>query len=174
MSALAQGRAAVYRARPRALEAVTLAYFVDRKPHWKPGQPRAVDVGSPAFETQLGPTWYGIDNGMRWMPKHAAVRLGAPLGRAAALRVAGRCPAAQVRSGPLKVWFSLRGRRFAEASLPKGDAGFSVTLPLPAESALQDVIEIGIEVERTFRAPGDLRDLGLAFGTFEIREESGM
>jgi hypothetical protein len=40
-------------------------------------------------------------------------------------------------------------------------------LPPGAEAANR--LEIGIEVERTFRPPGDRRDLGLAFGTIAVR-----
>ena len=56
----------------------------------------------------------------------------------------------------------------APASLASG-GDFELIFPLPDSLVGQAAIEIIVEVNRTFRAGGDIRDLGLAFGEFEVR-----
>jgi hypothetical protein len=40
---------------------------------------------------------------------------------------------------------------------------------LPAAVVGQPAMQVEVEVSRTFRAGADIRDLGLAFGEFEVR-----
>jgi len=40
---------------------------------------------------------------------------------------------------------------------------------LPAAVVGRPEMQVGVEVSRTFVPPGDLRELGLAFGVFEVR-----
>ena len=170
MRMLAEGRAVVYQVAPDRLKAVTLTYFLARKQAWSEPEPRRVDVGKPSFAAQLGPVWHAIADGYRWMARSASVRLGGPRSRLEKLYISGYCPAPQVKAGPLNVTFSLDGKALSSFRLEKGDAPFRFVLPLPASAVGKERVEVGIAVDRTIRPPPDTRELGLVFGTFEIRE----
>ena len=61
------------------------------------------------------------------------------------------------------------GVRLAPAQFTKGDAESTFDFALPPETVGKSQIDITVEVSRTVRVGADLRDLGLAFGRFEIR-----
>ena len=126
-----------------------------------------VDVGDPRFERQLGPEWYAIDGGFRWMPKRASVMLPGPVLKGKKLVVSGYCPAPQVAQGPLGMIVSVDGARLAAVHVDKGDAPFSFEFGLAEDAHSQ--IKVEVEVDRTFSTAADHRGLGLAFGVFEIR-----
>ena len=48
-------------------------------------------------------------------------------------------------------------------------SGFELAFPLPASLAGKPALQVAVEVSRTFRPPSDPRELGLAFGSFEVR-----
>ncbi len=126
-----------------------------------------VDAGDPRFQDQLGPEWYAIDQGFRWMPKRATVRLPGPVTKGQKLIVSGYCPALQIAHGPLRMQVSVDGTSLPAVTIAKGNAPFSFEFPLPDDARPQ--ITVSLEVERTFSTPADQRSLGLAFGVFEIR-----
>jgi hypothetical protein len=126
-----------------------------------------VDAGDPRFQDQLGTEWYAMDQGFRWMPKRATVRMPGPVKKGQKLTVSGYCPAIQVAKGPLRMQVSVDGAPFPSVEIQKGDAPFSFEFPLPDDARPQ--IVVSLEVERTFSTPADQRSLGLAFGVFEIR-----
>jgi hypothetical protein len=49
------------------------------------------------------------------------------------------------------------------------DGSFEISFPLPDSLTGKPEVQVAVVVNRTFRAPGDSRDLGLAFGVFEIK-----
>jgi hypothetical protein len=126
-----------------------------------------VDAGDPRFQDQLGPEWYAIDQGYRWMPKRATVRLPGPVTKGKKLIVSGYCPALQLAKGPLRMHVSVDGAPLPAVKIEKGDAPFFFEFSLPDDARPQ--ITVSLEVERTFSTPADQRSLGLAFGVFEIR-----
>ncbi|MGA2326352.1 MAG: hypothetical protein ABSH05_08690 [Bryobacteraceae bacterium] len=168
-TALLRGQAYIYQLDGNRMRAVTRSYMAARG-SWKAQEPRLVDVGDEAFAAQLGPAWYAIENGHRWMPGRATVWLGGPTAKDQRLYLSGWCPAAQVVQGPLAVRIAVEGQTLATMSIPQGgDSMIDWKLPLP-ETALGKLrIEVAIEVERTFTPPPDTRKLGLVFGRFEIR-----
>ncbi|HEV2690449.1 MAG TPA: hypothetical protein VGV35_17955, partial [Bryobacteraceae bacterium] len=83
------------------------------------------------------------------------------------LHIAGYCPAAQVQKGPLHLTVSVDGVPFPPVSIDKGDAPFEFEFQLRPSPPKE--IEVSVEIDRSFRSPPDQRDLGLAFGVFEIR-----
>jgi hypothetical protein len=170
MDLLAKQRAVVYTPDGGRLRGVTLSYYVDARRHWDPGEPRRVDVGQPVFAGQLGPSWYDVYQGSRWMPLRAAVRLGRPRTTSGKLLVDGFCPAAQVVGRPLRVLVGIDGIPLHVFWLSAGDARFHWALQIPPQLVGKQSVEVSVEVERTFTAPPDRRELGLSFGTFEIRE----
>jgi hypothetical protein len=126
-----------------------------------------IDVGDPRNADRLDAAWYPIDQGFRWMPKRASVRMRISGDRAQTLHLSGYCPGAAVRNGALHMIVSVNAAAFPAVSIDKGDAPFEFDFPLP--SGLPKEIEVTLEVDRTFRSPPDMRDLGLAFGVVEIR-----
>lgn len=133
-----------------------------------PGRaPRRVDVGNPLTGYLLGPTWYPHAVNHRWMPQQATLRVGGPRSAAERLYISGHCPAAMLRSGPLEMTASADGEILSTVTITHGDAGFAFGFALPPRLLGKPVVEIEIRVNRTQQVSG--RDLGLAFGVFEIR-----
>jgi hypothetical protein len=127
-----------------------------------------VEMGIASYADQLGPTWFGIEGSIRWMPKHATVRLRGPTAPGQQLYLAGFCPPLVVQAGPVEMQVSVDGRKLPSVWLREGGVAFSFNFPLPAEATGKDVVQIDIDLSRTLRPPGDARELGLAFSSLEI------
>jgi hypothetical protein len=103
------------------------------------------------------------------MPRTASVRMPGPRTARQRLYVTAICPAAQIRNGPLAMTVTVDGFRLPPAQFTKGNVESTFDFPLPPETAGKSEIDITVEVSRTVRVGADLRDLGLAFGRFEIK-----
>jgi hypothetical protein len=169
--ALAHGAELVLESKDGHLTDITATYAPPK--YFPTPQPQAaaksqrVDIGDPRQQDQLGPEWYVIDHGFRWMPKRASVRFRGPVTAGQKLIVSGYCPAVQVTSGPLGMYISVDGAGLPPVKIDKGDAPFSFEFALPQDSRREITLEV--EVERTFSTAADHRSLGLIFGIFEIR-----
>ncbi|HEY6346627.1 MAG TPA: hypothetical protein VIY49_34485 [Bryobacteraceae bacterium] len=128
-----------------------------------------VDVGRPVYAADLGPTWNRIENGFRWMPKSATVQLAGPSSTGQKLYVTGYGPSAALASGPVSLRFRASGVDLGTTHVIQPDRPFQCAFALPDKLVGAYAIEISIEVGKTFREPGDGRDLGMAFGTFAVR-----
>lgn len=170
MKALEQNTAVVYEVEPRRLRGVTLSYLARAREQWREEEPWRVDAGKLAFAAQLGPMWYQIEHGQRWMPKLATVRLRAPQTADERLYVTGWCPAEQVVKGPLRIDIAAGSKPLPEAAILRVAGPFRLSLRLPRGFEAQPALDLVVALERTFRVVGDRRDLGLVFGTFEIRK----
>jgi hypothetical protein len=84
------------------------------------------------------------------------------------LYVTAVCPAAQLEKGPLEMTLTVDGIRLPVVRFTNADVETTFALVLPPGLGSGD-IDITVEVSRTVRAGADRRDLGLAFGRFEIR-----
>lgn len=129
--------------------------------------PRHVDVGDPLTADLLGPEWYKQDGNHRWMPQSASLKLAGPDSAAQKLHLRGNCTDDQVKAGPLTVTVTVNGSTLPSAIIR--NSSFDLDLPLPPELVGKPEVQIGLAVSRTFRPPGEGRELGLAFGTIEIR-----
>ncbi len=169
--ALNEGHAVVYNADSgRPIRNVTALYRVVARTRWvEKGLPKRVDIGNAMFANQLGPEWHAIEGTYRWMPRRATVKMGGPDERGRKLYVSGYCPARQVAAGPLKLTVAVNNHTFPHVFVERGDATFAFTFPLPNELAGIPVIEVTLEVDRTFVVPGDGRSLGLVFGEVAVR-----
>jgi len=163
---LAHGSAVVLESKDGRLIDITRKYSPPDSPQ-AGGKTRRVDVGDPRNQDQLGSGWYAIDQGFRWMPKRASVRFPGPVTQGQKLIVSGYCPAVQVASGPLRMVLSVSGVSLPAVKISKGDAPFSFEFALHENGRPE--IEVQVDVERTFSTAADRRNLGLAFGVFEIR-----
>ena len=116
----------------------------------------------------FGPEWYAPEGNRRWMPKRASLRMAAPTAAGQKLYLRGYYPPEQLGAGPLTVAVTVNGAPLAPATLASG-GDFELAFSLPDSLAGRSALEIIVEVSRTFRAGADIRDLGLAFGEFEVR-----
>jgi len=131
--------------------------------------PQRLDVGDPLVADRLGPTWYAAESGFRWMPRTASVRIPGPARPGEKLYVTAICPAAQLKHGPLAMTVSMAGVRLAPVEFAKGNAETTFAFALPAAAFEKADVEVTVEVNRTIRVGADQRDLGVAFGKFELK-----
>ncbi|HXI43099.1 MAG TPA: hypothetical protein VNH83_24165, partial [Bryobacteraceae bacterium] len=166
---LNESRIIVYQTGPGRLKAITSRYADTIAQDLDPEPPTRVDAGNPLMAYLLGPEWYALEGGSRWMPKRATVRIGAPRSPSERLYLFGFCSETQLQAGPLPVRVTAAGIPLSEFTLNKGTTQFHVTLALPERLAGTNWLELTIESGRTFKGAQDGRELGLSFGTFEIR-----
>ena len=160
----------VYRVEPGHLRAITSQYAGMTAQQLSLEPPRRVDAGNPLMAYLLGPEWYALDGGSRWMPKRATLRIGAPRSPSDKLYLTGFCSETQLKVGPLLVRVTVAGTALPEFTLTSGTTQFDVILPLPGALVGTKWLELAVETGRTFQEKRDGRGLGLSFGTFEIRE----
>jgi len=166
---LAREKAVVYAAGGDRLRNVTPTWHKLALQRWKPELARRVDAGNEAFSDQLGPGWYPIEGGYRWMSARAVVWLAGPTGGGQKLRIAGFCPAAQLSNGLVRLTIRADGESIGTATLETPDAPFENSFPLPATLTGREKVEFVLDVDRAFVPPGDGRQLGAAFGIISIR-----
>ena len=130
-------------------------------------EPRRIDVANPLLAYLLGPEWFPVESGFRWMPRRATVRLGGPRSAKDQLVLEGSCPDLQLKAGSLHL--SLTADEFSLANIRFGiqDGAFHRTVALPPSLIGRSVVTVGLQVDRVIRDPGG-RELGLVFGTIAI------
>ncbi|PYT30705.1 MAG: hypothetical protein DMG58_13745 [Acidobacteria bacterium] len=160
----------VYRVGPDRLKAITAQYIDTTAQGLSLEPPRRVDAGNPLMAYLLGPEWYALEGGSRWMPKRATLRIGAPRSPSEKLYLSGFCSESQLRAGPLTVRVTIASTALPEFTLNCSATQFRAVLALPGHRIGTKWLDLAVESGRTFRAGHDGRELGLSFGTFEIRE----
>lgn len=133
-----------------------------------PAWPQRVDVSIPLTDAYLHGSWYQVEGNHRWMGKQAGVLLAGPESGSAKLSVRGYCPNNALAAGPVTAHFAADNQPVGEVRLTR-EGEFTAEFPLPASTIKKASIEVTVEVDHTFRSPGDGRDLGLVFGSFEVR-----
>lgn len=162
----------VYRVGPGPLTNITHQFVVTAGQAPVSG-PLRIDVADPLAADRLGPEWYARESGFRWMPRTASLRMPRPPAAGQKLYVTALCPAAQLEKGPLEMTLTVDGARLPAVQFTKGNVETTFVFALPpgleGAPAGKSDIDIQVEVSRTVRVGSDQRDLGLAFGRFEIR-----
>jgi hypothetical protein len=158
----------VYRAGEGPLRNITHQYEPPAGPAAASG-PLRIDMRDPLVTDRLGQGWYPVESGFRWMGRKANVRMPGPRAAGQRLYVSAICPAAQLENGPLEMTVTVEGVRLAAAQFTKGNVESTFDFTLPPQTAGKSDMDITVEVNRTVRAGRDVRDLGLAFGRFEIK-----
>ncbi|MEO8658899.1 MAG: hypothetical protein ABI693_10525 [Bryobacteraceae bacterium] len=166
--ALEREEAVVYQVGGPRLKNVTSHFRDQVAPTWKKELPRFLNVGQKLFADLLGPSWYSLEGGYRWMPGEATLRMGGPVVPAERLHFTGYCAEGQLAGGPFSLTVSAGGLPVGSVEIRKagqvdGDLAFPATL------IGREEVEIALTVSRTFTPAGDSRKLGMAFGTFAIR-----
>jgi hypothetical protein len=103
------------------------------------------------------------------MPRRATLRIGAPDAPGRKLYLRGDCPGEQLLAGPLDVTVTVDGSTLPPAAIRPGQNAFDLAFPLPDAVAAKPEMQVTIEVSRVIRPASDPRDLGLVFGTFEVK-----
>ncbi len=164
--ALERGEAVVYDVRGARLRNITGQYSAGPAAFEAPAR---IDVASPLAAYLLGPEWYAVDGNHRWMPGRATLRMAGPQTAGEKLYLNGYCPDEQVRQGPLVVTVSADGSVLGARNIGAGQNAFELAFALPAALVGKPEMRVEISVSRTFRTAVDTRDLGLAFGSVEVR-----
>jgi hypothetical protein len=128
-----------------------------------------VDVAQPAFERLLGPTWWAVEGGSRFMPRRATVRMSGPRAPGQKLYLSFWVPERLLAQGPARLSVSANGIALPAVTLAQGGVVLEPAFDLPPQLVGVEWMEIAVECERVFRAPPDVRDLSLRFGTFTVR-----
>ena len=165
-AALDRDEVVVYDVRGPRLRNITSAY-AERPRDLR--LPSSVDVANPLAALLLGSEWYAPDGNHRWMPKRATLRMAGPSAAGRKLYLRGSCPEEQLRNGALAVTVSIDGVALPAAAIRPGENSFELAYALPEAATGRPAIDVAVEVARTFHTAADQRDLGLAFGVFEIR-----
>ncbi len=167
LAALDKNEAVVYAVNLEGIQNITSSFTAMVSAERSSQQRDTVDVGNPIYAERLGPGWYKIEQGSRWMAKSASVKLSGPKTAAEQLSVKGFCPEPVVANGPITLNFWADGSQLGSATLKRPEK-FELRFRLPAALVGKDTILVMVEVSRTLRPPNDARELGLLFGTFSI------
>jgi hypothetical protein len=130
-------------------------------------EPRRLDVGNPLLAYLLGPEWYSLEAGVRWMPQRATVRLGGPRSAKDRLLLEGFCPESQLEAGPLHLKVSVDGIPLVGTEISSPESDFRRLFDIPPSLIGRETVEVAIGVDRAFRDGGG-RELGLVFGTIAV------
>lgn len=164
--AIAKRQAAVFDLSSSVYYEITSEYHLSGLMHpWT----QLLDAAKPIYAPFFGPEWYQPEGDHRWMPQRATVWLRGPRNVAEKLHLHGYCAAGLLADGPVTLTTVISGHRSPPAVLRNGDSQFDLWFDLPAASVGEPGLEITIELSRSFRVPNDNRDLGVSFGTIEIR-----
>jgi hypothetical protein len=169
LDGLNAGKIVVYSTAGDKLKNITGVYGSTSQLHLRGETPHRVDVANDLLAYLLGKSWYSRDQAHRWMPKQATVRLGGPKTTSQRLYLSGYCPAGQLEKGPLPLNVQVDGKALPPVRIQPGTERFDFSFELPAGLVGKPSVEVAVEVGRTFKPPGEERELGLAFGVFEIR-----
>jgi hypothetical protein len=164
---LHDGGAVVYSVEDRRLRNVTKTYtaLVDSQP--PPPLSRSINVASRYFDDQIGEGWFDLEGSHRWSRGHAVVYLAGPASPGKTVYVSGHSTEEELRAGPLHLTLTIDGRPQPVQTVNSTEFEFSYALPQDLVGRTR--IEVAFTVDRTTRLPSDGRDLGLAFGEFNIR-----
>lgn len=127
-----------------------------------------VDAGDPLYASSLGAGWYGIENGARWTGKTAMLNIGGGPANSR-LYVTGYAAPAALAGGPVTLRFSADGHAIGTAKVAEPGQAFADDFAMPASAGNEAAVRIAIECSRTFRPPGDVRELGMILRTFTVR-----
>lgn len=129
------------------------------------GAPAWVDIGLPSSASVLGEGWHGAAGGIRWMNRRGELRLRGPAAPGKRLHLRAIYPYRNGEAVQLTVFAN--NVRVGHARIHDPASG-ELTFLLPNSLVGTPELKIVIEADHTHRAPGDVRDLSVAFGVIEI------
>jgi hypothetical protein len=130
-------------------------------------EPRRIEVGNPLLGYLLGPEWFPLENGFRWMPARATVHLGGPRSPKDRLLLEGYCPR-QLKAGDVHLLVAVDGIPLGNAQIINPESSFRRLLDMPPSLTGKSTVTVAISVDQVIHEPGG-RELGLTFGTIAIQ-----
>jgi hypothetical protein len=116
LTALSQNRARILDAGPVQTHDITERFSQMLQAHSLAQRRNFVDAGDPQHAPRLGREWYPIENGFRWMPKVAVVRIAGPKTAQDKLYVTGYAAPSALASGPVTMRFRREVRDLISSS----------------------------------------------------------
>jgi hypothetical protein len=160
----------VYSAEGTPLRNITRQYAENAFTHPAPEELAAqLDLGLPYLEVQLGEGWYRAEQEYRWMGRHAVLYLPGPDRAGQKLFLHGAFVDQQRSQGPLHLAVTIDGRPAQAHSIGPSQREFRFEYDLASDLIGKAKIEIGLTVDRTFRAGRDERELGALFKEAGLR-----
>ena len=159
VNGLNQNQIVVYRVGGSRLKAITSVYTNTIAQKLETNPPRRIDMANPLMAYLLGPEWYIPEEGFRWMPLRATLRIGGPRTRSDRLYLSGFGPPNQLR-------LTVDGTPLV---FKTEHNSFQDSLSLPDQLVGRKQLEILIQADHTFRVKDDGRDLSVAFRSIEVR-----
>lgn len=169
LRAVNSGAAEVYEVEGRKLRNVTKIYATTINSRPPPPLAHSIDVGIALFNDQLGEGWYRLEAGYRWSGKHAVVYLPGPSAAGQKLRLHGYVTEPQLKRGSMHLTITVDGHALPASVISGPKTDFTLYYDLPNETIGLPKMEVALTVDRTFQPPGEMRNLGLAFGEFTIK-----
>lgn len=166
--AITSGAAVVYAVTGNRLTNMTGA-FRGQARQWLSKPVKTIDVGQPYLADLLGPEWYPIENGYRWMPKRATFHIGGPATPEEKLYLRGFYPKEHLTKTPVRVRVSIDGQPAGEFTLGSKDYEFNLGFPLRPELTGKESMQVEILVNRAVEDGTGGRELGLAFGVLSVK-----
>jgi hypothetical protein len=130
-------------------------------------EPRRIEVGNPLLGYLLGPEWFPLENGFRWMPARATLRLGGPRSAKDQLLLEGHCPQ-QLKASEVHLLVSVDGIPLGNAQNIHPESDFHRLFDMPPSLTGKSTVTVAIAVDQVIHEPGG-RELGLTFGTIAIQ-----
>ncbi len=132
------------------------------------GAPRFLNFGMEEAAAFLKDGWWQPEGHFRWSAGRAEFVIHGPSTDRGELVITGLCPQEHLAKGPVHVTVIVDGQRFPASTIGPENPRFELRHTLPAAFAARPSMNVAIEVDRVFQAPGDRRSLGLAVGTAEV------
>src|SRR6185295_10875626 len=110
LTALRQNRARILEAGPVRTVDITERFQQIKQAEYLAQHRNFVDVGDPQFAARVGPEWYPVENGFRWMPKAATIRIAGHTTAQEKLYATGYAAPTALASGPVTMMFRAGGK----------------------------------------------------------------
>ena len=107
--------------------------------------PSHVDIGNILYSWLLGPAWLPPEDGVRWMPGSATLRVGVPAG-GTSLELEGSCPETQLLAAPRHLMVLVDGVPAGDTRIYDPESSFRRLFPMPAVLAGKRSVEVEIRV----------------------------
>lgn len=157
----------VYRPGPERLADITEPWTHE----WKDPQLRLlpyIHLGVASYDSQVRDGWYPREGPSRWMSRRASVELAVPENRRAVI-VSAFCPPGILEAGPLRLRVTIAGVDLGEKAVSDGNIPFDLVFPIAEGTLLPESGLVQLELSRSTNLPGDERELGIVFGTIQIK-----
>ena len=129
-------------------------------------EPRRIEVGNPLLAYLLGPEWFPLENGFRWMPR-GQLCTWAVQGRPKISCFSKDIARRQLKAGDVHLSVSVDEFPLANMQIIHPEGSFHRLLTLPPSLTGQSAVTVALQVDQVIHEPGG-RELGLVFGTIAI------